>query len=316
MKKIGYTQPLFVQPFDHRASFTKMFFDYSGNPKIDAHTDAYSPVAKAKTLIYRGLLRAIELGVERETVGVLVDTQFGSQVIQDCQQKGIVVAVSVEKSGEKIFDLEYGPRWLDHIHFVGPQMVKVLVRFHPYDDAAANHVQMTRLKMLSDAIRATNDYYFMFELLVPAVTEEEKGAGERFDQEIRPQRMIEAIRTLQNFGVEPDIWKIEGVSRREDAQAITAQARSGTGRGDVACILLGRGSEKAQVHEWLRVAAPVPGFIGFAVGRTNFAEPLRRYLADPAQERHAIESIANNFKDCVDTWKEAAGSDRGVSGKE
>jgi|SRR5215210_4737571 len=307
MKKIGYTQPLFVQPFDHRASFVKMFFGYSGGPKIDPDTDAYGPVAKAKTLIYRGLLRAIEMGIERETVGVLVDTQFGSQVIHDCQQKGIPVAVSVEKSGEKVFDFEYGPYWLDHIHLIGPQMVKVLVRFHPHDDAATNHVQMARLKMLSDAMRATDDYRFMFELLVPPVTEEEKAAGARFDEEMRPQCMVEAIRMLQDFGVEPDIWKIEGVSRREDAKAIAAQARSGAGRGDVACILLGRGSEKAQVHEWLRVAAPVPGFIGFAVGRTNFAGPLPPFLADPAQERDAVEAIATNFKECVDVWKEAAG---------
>jgi myo-inositol catabolism protein IolC len=307
MKKIGYTQPLFVQPFDHRASFTKMFFGYSGVPRIDADTDAYGPVARAKTLVYRGLLRAIELGVERQTVCVLVDTQFGTQVIHDCQGQGIPVAASVEKSGEKVFDFEYGPRWLDHIRFINPQMVKVLVRFHPQDDASMNHVQMVRLKMLSDAIAATDDHHFMFELLVPAITAEEKAAGTRFDEEMRPQRMIEAIRMLQDFGVEPDIWKIEGVSRREDAELIAAQARSGEGRGDVACILLGRGSEKAQVHEWLRVAAPVPGFIGFAVGRTNFAEPLRSFLADPSQERNAVEAIAANFRECVDVWRGAAG---------
>ena len=306
MKKIGYTRPLFVQPFDHRASFTKNFFGYSGEPKIDADTDAFGPVARAKTLIYRGLLRAIEMGVDPGSVGVLVDSQFGSQVISDCQRRGIASALCVEKSGEKVFDLEYGPRWLDHIRFLSPAIVKVLVRFHPHDDAAMNHVQMARLKMISDVVHATDDYHYMFELLVPALTESDKAAGDRFDDDVRPGLMIEAIRKLQEFGVEPDIWKIEGVSRRQDAEAIAAQARSGARRQDVACIVLGRGSDKAQVYEWLRVAAPVPGFIGFAVGRTNFAEPLRQYLADPAHERSSVEAIASNFKGCVDVWNEAA----------
>jgi myo-inositol catabolism protein IolC len=306
MRKIGYPKPLFVQPFDHRASFTKSFFGFEGAPRIESGEDLFDPVVRAKTLIYRGLLRAIDKGVEHDHVGVLVDSQFGSQVIADAQSKNIHVALCVEKSGVKIFDFEYGPRWLDHLRFVHPDMVKVLVRFHPGDDPALNHDQMARLKLLSDTVHSGDDYHFMFELLVPPLTAEEKSVGVKFDEEIRPRLMIEAIGMLQDFGVEPDIWKIEGVSRREDAEAISAQTRSGEGRRDVACILLGRGSDKEQVFRWLRIAAPVPGFIGFAVGRTNFAAPLKGFLANPSSEDLSIEAIANNFKECVDVWKKAS----------
>jgi 5-dehydro-2-deoxygluconokinase len=78
-----------------------------------------------------------------------------------------------------------------------------------------------------------------------------------------------AIKELQNAGVEPDVRKIEGLDSREDCAQLLAVARR-DGRGDVGCIILGRGSNADKVLEWLRTAAGVPGFIGFAVGRTAF----------------------------------------------
>lgn len=305
MKTIGYDRPLFVQPFDHRGSFRKKFFQLSGNPVVDAATDQRSRIAEAKMLIYRGLLEAIERGVPEDQVGVLVDAEYGNQVLVDAAHRGITRAVCVEKSGQPVFDFEYGPRWQDHLRFFKPEIVKCLVRYHPHDDALDNREQATRLKELSDYIHDTEDHYLMFELLVPAVTDEEKALGAEYDTVHRPQRMIEAIHELQDFGVEPDIWKIEGLETREQAEEVAAATRRGSRRKDVGCILLGRGSDTEQVHKWLRVAAPVDGFIGFAVGRTNFSDAVARFLADPSEERACVDEIAANYKGCVDVWNEA-----------
>lgn len=312
MKEIGYAKPLFVQPFDHRGSFTKGFFGIAGQPAIEPGKEEFLQVSRAKTLVYRGLLRAIELGVARESLGILIDTQFGGPIIADAKAKGIPVAICTEKTGQDVFDFEYGARWIDHIRFIQPDMIKVLVRYHPQGDAASNAEQLTRLKQLSDYVHSTDDHTFMFELLVGATTPEEKAAGEAFDTEIRPKVMVEAIRAIQAFGVEPDIWKIEGLDHRADAEAVAAQARSGRSasglsRSKVGCILLGRGSNQEKVYQWLKVAAPIPGFIGFAVGRTNFSAPLKSFIADPTQEAAAVEAIAVNFKGCVDTWQAAQG---------
>jgi 5-dehydro-2-deoxygluconokinase len=305
MKAIGYDRPLFVQPFDHRGSFTKTFFEFKGAPKIGPGEDQHVPVSAAKTLIYRGLLRAIEMGVPREEVGILVDAQFGSHIIADAKSRGIPAAVCVEKSGQDVFDFEYGSRWEDHLRYLAPDIVKCLVRYHPEDDRAANREQLARLKLLSDYIHANDNHYLMFELLVPAVTDADKKAGERYDSEIRPRHMIEAIRQIQDYGVEPDIWKIEGLDSRADARAVSEQVRSTSARKKVGSILLGRGSNKEKVHEWLEVAAPVEGFIGFAVGRTNFSDPLKRHLKKEQDEKSAVEEIAENYKGCVDIWKKA-----------
>ena len=307
MKAIGYDRALFVQPFDHRGSFTKTFFEFKGAPKIEPERDQHVPVTAAKTLIYRGLIRAIEMGVPREEVGILVDSQFGSHIIADAKSRAIPAAVCVEKSGQDVFDFEYGSRWEDHLRFLAPDIVKCLVRYHPQDDASLNREQLTRLKILSDYIHASNDYYLMFELLVPAVTEGDKKAGDRYDSEVRPKHMVEAIEQIQDFGVEPDIWKIEGLDARSHAEAVAKQVRSTDARRKVGSILLGRGSNKEKVHEWLKVAAPVEGFIGFAVGRTNFSDPLKRYLKKEQDEKSAVEEIAENYKGCVDIWKKAKG---------
>lgn len=305
MKKIGYDRPLFVQPFDHRRSFTKTYFGFKGTPRIDAEDDQHLPVSEAKTIIYRGLLKAIDLGVPHESVGILVDAQFGTHIIADAKSKGIPAGIPIEKAGTGTFDFDYGGRWADHIRFIAPDMVKALVPFHPEGDPAENHTQMARLKLLSDYLRSTEEQYFMFELLVPATTDEEKSAGDRYDTEIRPHRMVEAIKAIQDFGIEPDVWKIEGLDEREHAVAVAAQVRAGDDRKDVGCVILGRGSNKEKVHQWLEVAAPVPGFIGFSVGRTNFSEPLKLFLENRNEEDVAIETIAGNYKECVDIWQKA-----------
>ncbi|MFQ5791608.1 MAG: 2-deoxy-5-keto-D-gluconate 6-phosphate aldolase domain-containing protein [Acidobacteriota bacterium] len=305
MRQIGYDRPLFVQPFDHRGSFTKTFFGFKGTPRIEPAEEQHIGISEAKTLIYRGLLRAIEMGVPRDAVCILVDAQFGAHIIADAKSKRIPVAVCVEKSSQNLFDFEYGPCWQDHLRFLAPDIVKVLVRFHPQDDVASNREQLTRLKLLSDYVHSTDNHYFMFELLVPPTTDGDKKAGDRYDAEIRPRHMVEAIRMLQDFGIEPDIWKIEGLDQRKQAEAVAEQVRSGEGRQRVGSIVLGRGSNKEKVHQWLKVAAPVPSFIGFAVGRTNFSEPLKRFVENHSEEEAAVEAIARNYKECVDTWRQA-----------
>ncbi|MEM8962941.1 MAG: DUF2090 domain-containing protein [Acidobacteriota bacterium] len=307
MKEIGYDRPLFIQPFDHRGSFTRKFFDFSGQPRLEPNLDQHSPIVAAKTLIYRGLLRAIELGVDKEQVGVLVDAQYGAHILDDARRRGIPTACPTEMSGQSVFHFEYGARWTDHIRYVQPNMIKVLVRYHPEDDALNNREQLVRLKQISDYVHATDDHYFMFELLVPATTDEEKAADD-YDVAMRPQRMIESIREIQDYGVEPDIWKIEGLDRAEDARAVAAQTRSGDHRAKVGNILLGRGSNAEKVHEWLRVAAPIDGFIGFTVGRTNFSEPIKECMKAPTPDNAniAVEAIAQNYKGCVDVWLDAA----------
>jgi myo-inositol catabolism protein IolC len=148
---------------------------------------------------------------------------------------------------------------------------------------------------------------FMFELLVPpekSQLDELKGDKKAYDLDLRPSLMVHAIQELQEAQVEPDIWKIEGLERREDCAKVVSVARR-DGRDDVGCIILGRGEDDKKVREWLATAASVPGFVGFAVGRTDFWEPLVGWLAKKITREDAVAEVARRYREFVDIFEKA-----------
>ena len=149
---------------------------------------------------------------------------------------------------------------------------------------------------------------FMFELLVPAEKAQlERLSGDKkaYDLQLRPRLMVETIAELQDAGVEPDVWKIEGLDSRKDCEKVVAAARRG-GRDKVGCIILGRGEDDQKVHEWLATASGVPGFIGFAVGRTSFWDALVNWRAKKITREQAVNDIARRYREFVQIFEEQA----------
>lgn len=301
----GYTDPLYVLPFDHRGSFQKGLFGITGRPTPE-QTDE---IASYKQVIFEGFLKALEMGVPRDKAGVLVDEQFGAAVARDAKQRGIALAMPVEKSGQDEFDFEYGEEFGKHIEDFDPTFSKVLVRYNPDADADMNRRQSERLARLGDWLH-DNDRLYLFELLVPA-TEDQlasvDGDAARYDDELRPKLMIRAIQDLHERGVDPDVWKIEGVTSREDFAAVVEAARA-DGRDRVGCIVLGRGADEAKVTQWLEAAAGVPGYIGFAVGRTTFWDALKALKAGEIDREEAARQVAENYKKFVDLFEAKTGA--------
>ena len=299
---VGYNRPLYVLPFDHRGSFQTKMFGWKGTLTPEQTAEA----AATKRVIYDGFLKALSEGVPQARAGILVDEQFGADIARDATKRKITTAICVEKSGQDEFDFEYGEDFAKHIEAFNPAFSKVLVRFNPEGDATMNTRQTARLKRLSDYLHKTGRK-FMFELLVPAEKAQlERLGGDKkaYDRELRPTLMIRAIETLQSAGVEPDVWKIEGLDKREDCVRVVQAARRG-GRSEVGCIVLGRGEDDKKVLEWLRVAAGVPGFIGFAVGRTTFWDPLVAWREKKLTRDGAAAKIASNYKGWVELFEKA-----------
>jgi myo-inositol catabolism protein IolC len=295
MKSLGYDNALYILPFDHRGSFASKMFGWTGAlsaPQI-------AEIASAKQVIFDGFKVAVAAGVPKEKAGILVDEQFGAAILRDAKDNGYTTACSVEKSGQNEFDFEYGPDFASHIESFKPTFSKVLVRYNPEGDAELNRRQRERLKRLSDYIHAQSQSRFMFELLVPpepSQIAEVNGERPLYDEKIRPRLMARIIVDLQNYGIEPDVWKVEGLDRREDCAYIVEAARR-NGREHVGCIVLGRGENDDKVHTWLKTAAGVDGFIGFAVGRTDFWDPLVKYRSNACSREAAVEEIARRFVD-------------------
>jgi 5-dehydro-2-deoxygluconokinase len=304
---IGFDKPLYILPFDHRGSFQVKMFGWKGalTPEQTAE------VAATKQVIYDGFKAATAAGVAKEKAGILVDEQFGAAILRDAAAHGYLTACPAEKSGQDEFDFEYGADFAKHIEAFNPTFCKVLVRYNPEGDKALNQRQAGRLKQLSDYLHGSNRL-FMFELLVPpepAQLEKLKGDKKAYDLEVRPRLMVGAIHELQGAGVEADVWKIEGLDRHEDCDAMVKAARR-AGRDKVACIVLGRGEDDRKVREWLGVAASVPGFIGFAVGRTTFWGPCVDWRSKKITREAAVAEIARRYREWVDIFEKARGASR------
>jgi myo-inositol catabolism protein IolC len=297
---LGYDRPLYLLPFDHRHSYVAEIFGFE--PPLTG--PQHDQVCDSKHLIYEGFMLALKGGVPAGTAGVLVDEEFGDDILRDAHRRGFVTALSVERSGAEEFDFEYGADFARHIEDFDPSFAKVLVRYNPDGDRALNRRQSVRLKRLSEYCHR-RDRHLLFELLVPPTSRQLEHAGGKratFDQRTRPALMVEAIRSLQDDGIEPDVWKVEGLGRRDDCERIIDVVQR-DGRGEVGCIVLGRGADVAGVRDWLATAASVAGFIGFAVGRTSFWDAVVAYHATTMTRANAAAEIARRLRMWIDIFE-------------
>jgi myo-inositol catabolism protein IolC len=300
---LGYDGKLYILAFDHRGSFQKKMFGIEGDPTAE-ETET---ISDAKRLIFEGMELAVQRGVDAAATGVLVDEQFGSDIPKRAKEQGLQLAMPVEKSGQDEFDFQYGEDFGKHIEEFDVHYSKVLVRYNPDGDAGMNERQLGRLKELADWLHA-NDRKFLFELLVPAEKSQldaVDGDTDRYDAELRPALMKRAIQEIQDYGIEVDIWKIEGVDAREDAETLARQTRSGEGREGVVCVLLGRGASDDKVDHWLRQAAPVEGFVGFAIGRSIWWDALKGFIDGDLERSAAAEKVADNYLRFVNVYDDA-----------
>jgi myo-inositol catabolism protein IolC len=304
---LGFDKPLYILSFDHRDLLLAM----SGSEgmltaeQTAAIALARSEIALAKHVVYDGFEAALAAGVPKDKAGILVDEQFGAAILGEAAAQGYVTACPAEKSGQEEFDFEYGEDFAKHIETFHPTFCKVQVRYNPEGNQDLNRRQSARLKRLSDYLHGESRSLFMLELLLPpekAQLKKLKGDKKAYDVEIRPRLMVEAIQQLQDAQVEPDVWRIEGLDGREDCEKVVVAARY-SGRDKVGCIILGGGADQKKVREWLKTAAGVPGFIGFAVGRTIFSDPLGRWLSRKTTTQAAAAEIGQRYREFVNIFE-------------
>ncbi|MBS3054362.1 MAG: DUF2090 domain-containing protein [Candidatus Aenigmarchaeota archaeon] len=287
---------LLILAFDHRGSFLEKMFGIKGREPTQEETKT---ICDYKKMIYEGFVQSVK--GKKEGRGILVDEQFGSGILEDAKKNGITFAMPCEKSGQDEFDFDYGSAFPVHIQKFNPEYVKVLVRFNPEGNDEVNLRQMEKLKKLDNYLKLSGRK-LLFELLVPATEKQMAGGKEKYDAELRPKLMVRTMKMIQDYAIEPDIWKLEGVDKSEDSRGLVAQAKAGGRNAWV--VTLGRGESREKVAEWLKVGAKIPGIIGFAVGRTIFWEPLEGYKNGRFSRSDAVRMIGDNYSGFVKLWQD------------
>lgn len=268
LNKLGYDKNLFILPFDHRASFAKMF----GFGNLTPEEKKY--IVSAKKLIYDAFKKAVSQIIPQNQAAILVDEEYGDEVLKDATQQGFTTILTTEKSGQEGFTFEYGENFAKHIEKYNPTFAKALIRYSPNTD-------WSNLKILSEYCHS-NGHKFLLEMLM--------GLGT-----VNAQVFLPAIEELRKKGIEPDIWKLEGMENQNDYESVIAKIREGE-RQNVGLVILGRGESKEKVEQWIIAGKNVRGVIGFAVGRTMFSQPLIDYKNNKINKEKLINEISNNFQ--------------------
>ena len=289
----GYLEDLYILAFDHRGTITKGLLGVEGREPTE---EEVKKVSELKQIIFDGFLKANESGITGGEPAILVDETFGLEIQQKAKEMNIKFAAPVEKSGQKVFDFEYGNQYGEKITEVGADFVKILVSWNPDDDEGTRETQGNRVKELSDWL-SKNDKKFLLEFLVPA-TEEQLASVEndqaRYDSEIRPKLAVKVVQEMRERGADPDIWKIEGLETVEDCEKVAAAIKTGD-RENVMAVVLGRGASDEKVNEWLRAGSSVDGYRGFAIGRSIFWNALKGYHEGEKTKDEAVEEIAESY---------------------
>ncbi|MFY0568407.1 2-deoxy-5-keto-D-gluconate 6-phosphate aldolase domain-containing protein [Archangium lansingense] len=294
---------LYLLAFDERHSFEHSLLGLAGPPT----TDEAEVIRRMKTLIYTGFQLALRQGGRRDGNGVLVDEQYGTHVAAHALEDGPLLALSVEKNGQDEFDFEYGQDFGAHVETFDPAFTKVQVHYNPEGNAELNARQIERLARLTDWLQARGRR-FLLELRVPSTQAQFDAVGgdrERYDVELRPSLVVRAMSELQAGGVEPDVWKIEGLDQPSDCANVVRQART-EGREHVSCIVLDHHAGWKRLERWLRVAGATPGFIGFSIGQTIWRNPLRALQDGRITAADAAQRISENYQRALITWDKAA----------
>jgi myo-inositol catabolism protein IolC len=288
--------PLLILAMDHRASFAKDVFGVAGQ----ASPTDLTRMRQAKELIYEGL-RHVAGRVPSGREGVLVDEDLGAEVARTAKSDGVVLLMPIEKSGSRVFELEFGDQFAEHVEAFDPDFFKVLVRFNPLDDESERQTQIDRLAMVSQWAEHTSRRWII-ELLVPPTPEQLAAHGDQagFDARARPGLTAQVIAELYGGAVYPTIWKLEGYETEAGADMVLTAVAAETDHPAV-CIVLGRDAPLGRVEHWLSVGARCD-FVGFAVGRTIWEEPLRRHLAGALSSEGLVDAVAENYSTLVDAF--------------
>jgi myo-inositol catabolism protein IolC len=299
-----HDDPLFILAMDHRASFGKTLFEVKND---NPDPDQIAAMKSAKQVIFEGLQAALP-AVTYGRAGVLVDERYGQGVIDEARTgaRPVVLAVPVEASGHDWFTTEWGDQWLEHVEAIRPDYSKILVRDNPDFDRADREQQFGRLAQISSGLHQIG-VPLLYELLVPATSAQLDQAGgdpAAYDRDIRPGLVTRVIADNQAHGVEPTLWKVEGLETIEAAEQVAEQAKAG-GRG-TDLIVLGRDAPADRLDHWLEVASQVSAFVGFAIGRSIWEDAVRGYEASDRSEtaaRAARTQVTERYLGFVAQWK-------------
>ncbi len=299
---LGCDEPLIVLPFDHRTSLAKQCF----NLPVDAlNAEQSAHLSDDKMVVYEAFKEAIALGLPQPDAAIMVDEQFGHEIINLANRENMAVILPVEKSGKQPFEFTYPDDFQSHIEKYKPTFVKGLVFYNPADTLAVRKAQQEKLKQLSDYCHQ-HGYKLLLEIITrpnKAQLEKVQDSQEMFKKTTLPGLQFKIVQDFHQAGIEPDVWMFGHFTDPTVYRKLIGEIRK-DGRDNVGIIISDYDANSQQIAEAITTCATIPGVIGYAAGSAVFWDAISDYHKRDATRLQAKNRIASEFMRLYQIYKQ------------
>jgi 5-dehydro-2-deoxygluconokinase len=267
--------------FDHRTQFFEL--------ARDAGADE-ARLARLKQLLVDAVAQASAAFDLGSRTGVLIDDVYGQDALNAATGRGWWIGRPVELPGSDPLVFQHG-RSIGTTLVAWPQehVAKCLVAFHPDDDVATRLENEAQIEALHDAVQASGH-----ELLLEIVPPKRLPRAD--------DTVYRALKRLYNLGVYPEWWKLEPMSAAQwRAVDDLIAERDPHCRG---VLLLGLNAPIDRLAAGFREARASTHCRGFAVGRTIFGEPARRWLENDLDDAALVAAVRSNYEALIRAWRD------------
>ena len=273
---------LAVFAFDHRDPFSALAAETGRDAKA---------ITAFKNLAFRAVAEASSELEGQNDVGILVDDTYGQSVLFESNRYPFWVGRSIEKTGVNPLMFE-GKADVGSTLQAWPEnhVVKCLFRPGAKDAPEVVEENERQLCRLFSGARSTGHDLLLEIIVDQPQTREEQDAC-----------LLRWMRRCYELGVYPDYWKILPVADQGTWQAIEALI----GEYDPYCrgiLFLGLNVAEAELVKRFAALPESPRALGFAIGRSIFLEPARKWFAGQMSDEDAVATMRDCFLRLARAW--------------
>ena len=272
---------LYVLAFDHR----KQFFDMA--MECGASEDR---ISKLKKLILSAAIDTVKSRGVEKNAGILSDDTYGQDTLNEITGNDWWIGRPVEIPSSRPIELEGGRSIGSRlVSWPKEHVVKCLVFYHPNDAIDMLLQQERQVKELYEAC-AISGNEFLLEIIPP------KGSV------VDENTIADSLARFYNLNIYPDWWKLPQLKPAE-WEKVTAliESRAPHCRG---VLMLGLDTELECLKQGFKDSANYPICKGFAVGRTIFSRPSRRWLSNEITDEELMKEVSDNYSQLISYWQE------------
>lgn len=270
---------LCVMAFDHRIQFVEM--------ARNANTDIERIQPLKKLILQASQEVSKEAGLAGKS-GLLCDSTFGQDVLNEITGQGWWIGRPIELPGSRPLELEHGNIGSQLVDWPLEHIVKCLVFFNPEDE---HSLRLTQERQVQEVYAACckSGHQLLIEVILPK------------DIESNDDLYLRAMKRFYNLGIKPDWWKLPPLAE-SSWQAVSDLID----KRDTQCcgvVLLGLDAPQEELKSGFKQAANNNKVKGFAVGRTLFGEPSKKWFANEINDQELIEQVKSNYHNLIDLWR-------------